>query len=163
MDFIVEINKKIITNREELKLKIKKLKEKGKKIVFTNGCFDILHTGHIHYLARAKQLGDILIVAVNSDESVQRLKGKQRPVNKLEDRMFILASLFFIDFVTYFNENTPVEIIKIIQPDIHVKGGDYKIDNLPEKSIVETYGGKIIILPFVEGYSTTNILEKLKN
>ncbi len=163
MDFISEINKKIITNREELKLMIKNLKNNGKKIIFTNGCFDILHTGHINYLAKAKELGDILIVAVNSDDSVQKLKGKQRPINKLEDRMFILASLFFIDFVTYFNENTPIEIIKIIQPDIHVKGGDYKIDNLPEKSIVEAYGGQIIILPFVEGYSTTSILEKLKN
>ncbi|GIW23685.1 MAG: glycerol-3-phosphate cytidylyltransferase [Candidatus Sericytochromatia bacterium] len=162
MNILENIYKKIKTNEEELLNQINTLKLQKKKIVFTNGCFDILHTGHINYLARAKELGDILIVAVNSDHSVKRLKGKERPINTLNDRMFLLASLCFIDIVTFFEEDTPTEILKKIKPDIHVKGGDYKIEDLPEKQIIESYGGKIIILPFVQGYSTTNIITKMK-
>jgi glycerol-3-phosphate cytidylyltransferase len=163
MIILNNIYKKILLKEEDLKYIIDKLKSENKTIIFTNGCFDILHSGHINYLARAKELGDILIVAVNSDASVKRLKGKERPINNLNDRMFLLASLCFIDYVTFFEEDTPNEIIKKIQPNIHVKGGDYKIEELPEKEIIESYGGKIVILPFIKGYSTTSLISKMKS
>jgi D-beta-D-heptose 7-phosphate kinase/D-beta-D-heptose 1-phosphate adenosyltransferase len=162
MNLLESIFNKIILDHQQLKSRIEKFKQENKSIVFTNGCFDILHTGHVTYLAKAKELGDVFIVAVNSDASVRRLKGNHRPINKLEDRMFLLASLCFIDIVTFFEEDTPIEILKIIHPNIHVKGGDYKIDNLPEKTIIESYGGKIVLIPFLEGYSTTKIITKFK-
>jgi len=162
MNLLESIFNKIILDHQQLKSRIEKFKQENKSIVFTNGCFDILHTGHVTYLAKAKELGDVFIVAVNSDASVRRLKGNHRPINKLEDRMFLLASLCFTDIVTFFEEDTPIEILKIIHPNIHVKGGDYKKDNLPEKTIIESYGGKIVLIPFVEGYSTTKIITKLK-
>lgn len=160
MKIINEIYKKIIKNHNQLIELLQEFKNNNKKIVFTNGCFDILHRGHIEYLAKGKELGDILIIAVNSDQSVKQLKGKNRPINKLEDRMFILASLSFVDFVTYFEELNPIEILKKIKPDIHIKGGDYSKEKLPEKEVVESYGGQIYIIPFIEGYSTTKILSK---
>lgn len=156
------LHNKIIFDEQILNEIINKLKLEKKRIIFTNGCFDILHKGHITYLAQAKDLGDILIIAINSDDSIKRLKGVDRPINKLEDRMFLLASLYFVDYVTFFNEDTPVEIIKKIKPDIHVKGGDYDIKTLPEKSVIESYGGEIVILPFVDGYSTTKLIYKMK-
>jgi len=162
MNILQSIFNKIILDHQKLKAMIEKLKRENKTIVFTNGCFDILHTGHVTYLAKAKELGDVFIVAVNSNASVKRLKGNHRPINQLEDRMFLLASLCFIDIVTFFEEDTPIEILKIIQPHIHVKGGDYKIENLPEKTIIDSYGGKIVLIPFVEGYSTTKIISKFK-
>lgn len=140
------------------------LKNKVKtKLVFTNGCFDILHRGHLEYLIQAKELGDKLIIALNSDKSIKALKGKDRPINKLDDRVFALSALFFVDYVTYFDELTPINIIAKIKPDIHVKGGDYKKENLPEYSIIKSYGGEIIILDYVNGYSTTKIIENIKN
>ncbi len=160
MKVLNEIYKKILINDYTLFKVIEELKKNQNKIVFTNGCFDILHRGHIEYLAKGKELGDILIVAVNSDESVRKLKGNNRPINKLEDRMFLLASLSFVDYVTSFAETTPIEIIKIIKPHIHIKGGDYSIQKLPEREIVEFYGGKVYIIPLIEGYSTTKILSK---
>ena len=134
---------------------------KDKKIVFTNGCFDILHVGHKRYLQQAATLGDILIVGVNSDSSVKRLKGADRPVNNEQDRAEMLSALGFIDYVTIFDEDTPYELIKTIQPDVLVKGGDYKPDEVVGKDIVEARGGKLELISFVEGKSTTNIINKI--
>jgi len=140
-----------------------KLKNRGKKVVFTNGCFDILHIGHIKYLKKAKSFGDILVVGLNSDSSVKKLKGKNRPVFSQNERAEILSSLEFVDFVVIFNEDTPEKLISIIKPDIHVKGGDYKAGGLPEANIVKSYGGKIKIVKFIPGYSTTNIIKGIGN
>ena len=133
-----------------------------KKIVFTNGCFDILHVGHIRYMQEAAKLGDILIVGLNSDASVKRLKGPERPVNNQDDRAEMLSSLEFVDYVVIFDEDTPYELIKKIQPDVLVKGGDYNPDNVVGKDIVEARGGELKLLHFVEGKSTTNIINKIK-
>lgn len=132
-----------------------------KKIVFTNGCFDILHVGHKRYLQQAASLGDILIVGVNSDASVRRLKGPTRPVNNEQDRAEMLSALGFIDYVTIFDEDTPYELIKKIQPDVLVKGGDYKPDEVVGKDIVEARGGRLELISFVKGKSTTNIINKI--
>ena len=140
---------------------VEEVKKSGKKVVFTNGCFDILHTGHVTYLNEAKRQGDILIVGVNSDKSVKKLKGETRPINSENDRAFVLDGLKAIDYTVIFNEDTPEELIACLKPSIHVKGGDYKKEDLPETKIVESYGGKVIILNFVEGKSTTNIIEKI--
>lgn len=140
-----------------------RIKEEGKKLVFTNGCFDIIHRGHVDYLNRAKALGDYLVVALNSDESVRRLKGEGRPINKLEDRAFVVANLKAVDFVVSFEEDTPFEIISAIIPDVLVKGGDWKIDEIVGRDIVEANGGKVFSLPYVENYSTTSIINKMKS
>lgn len=140
-----------------------KIREKGKKIVFTNGCFDILHIGHIRYLEAAKKLGDILIVGVNTDDSVKRLKGAERPINTENDRVEMLAALDCVDYVVKFGEDTPHELIKKVQPDILVKGGDYKLEDVIGKDVVEARGGKVVILPFVKGKSTTNVIQKIRN
>lgn len=150
-----------IKKRDDLQLIIEK-EFKEKKIVFTNGCFDILHRGHLLYLIECKKKGDILIVAVNSDNSIKKLKGDKRPINKLEDRLFFLASLSFVDFVTWFDEDNPVETIKLIKPHIHVKGGDYKEEELIEYKILKEIGSEICIVNFINGYSTTNIINKIK-
>jgi len=134
----------------------------GKKLVFTNGCFDLLHPGHVEYLARARDLGDFLWIGLNSDESVNRLKGKGRPVNTSEDRAKVLAGLGCVDFITTFLEDTPLHLLAKIKPDIHTKGGDYTKEKLPEYPLILSYGGEVIILPFLEGKSTTSILEKAK-
>ncbi|MCI5724837.1 MAG: D-glycero-beta-D-manno-heptose 1-phosphate adenylyltransferase [Fusobacterium gastrosuis] len=136
-------------------------KEQGKKVVFTNGCFDILHVGHVSYLENAKRQGDILIVGVNSDESTRRLKGPTRPINNENDRACMLSALKSVDYTVIFDEDTPEDLIAYLRPSIHVKGGDYKKDDLPETKIVEAYGGKVVILNFVEGKSTTNIVNKI--
>lgn len=136
-------------------------KEQGKKVVFTNGCFDILHVGHISYLENAKRQGDILIVGVNSDASTKRLKGPTRPINSQNDRACMLSALKSVDYTVIFDEDTPEDLIAYLKPSIHVKGGDYKKEDLPETKIVEAYGGKVIILNFVEGKSTTNIVNKI--
>lgn len=134
---------------------------KDKKIVFTNGCFDILHVGHKRYLEQASSLGDVFVIGVNSDASVRRLKGPERPVNPEQDRMEILSALGFVDYVILFDEDTPYELIKKVQPDILVKGGDYKPEEVVGKDIVEARGGKLVLIPFVEGKSTTNIIKKI--
>ncbi len=141
----------------------KKIKEENKILVFTNGVFDIIHRGHVDYLNRAKALGDYLVVALNSDLSVKRLKGEERPINKLEDRAFVLANLKAVDFVISFEEDTPFEVIAAIIPDVLVKGGDWKIDQIVGRDIVEANGGKVYSLPYVENYSTTKIISKMKN
>lgn len=135
----------------------------GKKIVFTNGCFDILHIGHKRYLQKAATLGDLLIVGVNSDDSVRRLKGPERPINPEQDRAEMLSALGFVDYVVVFDEDTPYELIKKIQPDVLVKGGDYKPEEVVGRDIVEARGGQLELISFVEGKSTTNIINKMKS
>lgn len=133
----------------------------GKKIVFTNGCFDILHVGHVRYLTAAKNFGDVLIVGLNTDESVKKLKGASRPVNNQNDRAEVLLGLKAVDHVIFFGEDTAENLITELQPDIYVKGGDYTLDTLPEAKIVQAYGGQIELVKLVEGKSTTNIIEKI--
>jgi len=133
----------------------------GHVVVFTNGVFDILHAGHVDYLEKARALGDYLVVALNTDSSVSRLKGPTRPVNALADRIKVIAALRCVDCVVSFSEDTPELIISQIKPDIHVKGGDYTIESLPESKIIHGYGGKVVILPLLEGRSSTKIIEKL--
>jgi rfaE bifunctional protein nucleotidyltransferase chain/domain len=134
----------------------------GRKLVFTNGVFDILHAGHVQYLQTARKLGDLLIVGVNSDESVRGLgKGPNRPVNSLEDRIAVLEGLGSVDGAVGFAEHTPIHLIELLRPEVHVKGGDYKADELPEAPIVQAYGGEVVIIPVLPGRSTTSILEKL--
>ena len=146
---------------EELIRHINKLKKEGKKIVFTNGCFDILHIGHIRYLEETKKLGDVLIVGVNSDESVKALKGNGRPVVHDEERAEMLSALRFVDYVIIFHETTPEYLIEQLKPDIHVKGGDYTIEEIPESKLVESLGGKTVILKEIEGKSTSDIIQKI--
>ena len=128
----------------------------------TNGCFDILHAGHIKYLEEAKALGDTLIIAINDDESVVRLKGKHRPINPLSDRMKVLDGLTSSDFIVPFGGDTPIELINIIKPDILVKGGDYSINDVVGAAEVREYGGDVKILSYLDGYSSSKIIEKLK-
>ncbi len=142
--------------------KIEEWKAENNKIVFTNGCFDILHCGHIKYLQEAKALGQKLIIGLNSDDSVKRLKGKDRPVNTQECRGEVLAALEAVDLVVVFEEDTPIEIIKKIVPDILVKGGDWKIEDIVGSDIVLKNGGELKSLSFVQGISTTSIIDKIK-
>lgn len=134
----------------------------GKTLVTTNGCFDILHPGHIKFLENAKSLGDILIVALNSDSSIRTIKGESRPIINQELRAYSLASLIYTDYIIIFNEKTPENTLKLIKPDIHVKGEDYKDSGIPEQDVIASSGGKVIYLPLVEGFSTTSLIEKLK-
>ncbi|MFA6037342.1 MAG: bifunctional D-glycero-beta-D-manno-heptose-7-phosphate kinase/D-glycero-beta-D-manno-heptose 1-phosphate adenylyltransferase HldE [Legionellales bacterium] len=152
-----------IYSEAEVVERCKAARARGKKIVMTNGCFDVIHASHVTYLNRAKQLGDYLIVAINSDESVQRLKGPHRPIHELEARLQVLASLSAVDFVLPFDEDTPERLIELIRPDVLVKGGDYTVEGVVGGDIVKAYGGEVVIAPSDFGYSTTRILEKLKN
>lgn len=138
-------------------------KAKGKKIVFTNGCFDILHRGHVTYLQQARELGDLLIVGINSDASVKRLKGQERPVNMLEDRAFVLSALKSVDYVIAFDEDTPLNLIMSIMPDILVKGGDYTIESIIGAQEVLAHGGRVEIIPFVPGKSTSSLIDVIKS
>lgn len=133
------------------------------KVVFTNGCFDLLHYGHIHYLAEAKALGDRLVIGLNSQASVRRLKGAHRPINDEQTRLFLLASLQYIDAVITFDQDTPYELIQLIQPDILVKGGDWAVEQIVGADIVLNKGGTVKSLPFIDGYSTTNIETKIRS
>jgi rfaE bifunctional protein nucleotidyltransferase chain/domain len=150
-----------IVKREEITPVIEHLKAAGKTIVFTNGCFDILHAGHVRYLTAARQLGDCLIVGLNSDCSVRKLKGPTRPINAEEDRAEVLAGLAAVDFVVLFWEKTAEETVAVIKPDIYVKGGDYCVEQLPEAVIVAQYGGKTVLIPEVPGRSSSNIIQKI--
>lgn len=134
----------------------------GKKIVFTNGCFDILHRGHLTYLADAAKLGDALVLGLNSDASVKRLKGEGRPINDEEDRKYFLESLKSVAVVEIFDQDTPKELIEAITPDILVKGGDYELSNIVGREHVEKHGGKVLTIPFVDGYSSTRMIERIK-
>ena len=134
----------------------------GKKIVFTNGCFDILHHGHLALLAEAADLGNILIVGLNTDSSVQRLKGPERPITNENDRLFQIASLLCTSAVCLFDEDTPENLIQLIRPDVLVKGGDYTIDKIVGANYVQSHGGSVEIIPFVNGYSTSSIISRIK-
>ncbi|MFY7993032.1 MAG: D-glycero-beta-D-manno-heptose 1-phosphate adenylyltransferase [Bacteriovoracaceae bacterium] len=136
---------------------------KGKKIVFTNGCFDILHRGHVTYLNQAKSLGDLLVMGMNSDESVKRLKGPERPINKENDRKFVLENLKSVDFVEIFTQDTPLELINTIKPSVLVKGGDWTIDKIVGAKEVISWGGEVFSLSFVDGYSTSGIIQKIQH
>ena len=140
-----------------------KLKQKNKKIVFTNGCFDILHAGHVSYLSKAKSLGDILVIGLNSDNSVKKIKGKSRPVVSQKNRAILLAALEAVDFVVVFNELTPLKLIKAIKPDVLVKGGDWKKENIVGSDFVESYGGEARSLAYIKGLSTRGIIRKIKD
>lgn len=153
------IRSKIVTLTELMQ----KLRHReGETIVFTNGCFDIIHRGHVDYLSRARDLGTKLVLGLNSDASVRRLKGESRPIVDQQSRAFVLAGFQFIDYVVIFEEDTPFNLISTILPDILVKGGDYKIENIVGHDIVEAHGGKVMTIPFVEGFSTTNIVNKMQ-
>lgn len=139
------------------------LKLHQRKIVFTNGCFDVLHFGHVHYLLQAKKLGDILVIGLNSDDSVRRLKGPTRPVNGEKERAFVLAALACVDYVVLFGEDTPKELIETVRPDVLVKGGDYDITTIVGADFVQRNGGTVTTIPFVEGFSSTRIIEQLNS
>jgi len=158
----LEIIKSRVLEINELKSQLAIWRFKNKKIVFTNGCFDIIHLGHIDYLSKAKDLGDILVVGLNTDSSVSRIKGKNRPIVDQNSRSMILASLRFIDAIVLFDEDTPYNLINLIEPDILVKGSDYDPADIVGADIVESKEGEIVTIPFLEGYSTSSIIEKIK-
>lgn len=158
----LEIIKSKILSGDALQKAMNRWRFYEKKIVFTNGCFDILHYGHIDYLSKAKDLGDILIVGLNTDSSVKKLKGNNRPIQDENSRAHILASLQFIDAVVLFDEDTPYNLISLIKPDILVKGSDYKAEEIVGYDILKTYNGEVRTIDFVPGYSTTAIEEKIK-
>jgi len=150
-----------IIKREELTKVRKELKESGKKVVFTNGCFDILHAGHVDYLVKAKSFGDILIVGINSDSSMKHIKDNKRPIITEEERSFIVSNLKPVDFVTIFDEDTPYELISEIVPDFLVKGSDWNIENIVGRDIVEANGGEVKTIDFVTNQSTSKIIKKI--
>ncbi|MCS7176868.1 MAG: D-glycero-beta-D-manno-heptose 1-phosphate adenylyltransferase [Candidatus Kapabacteria bacterium] len=137
------------------------LRASAKRLVFTNGCFDVLHLGHVRYLEQARRLGDVLIVGVNSDASVRRLKGEKRPLRSEQERAALVAALKPVDFVTIFDEDTPTALIAELRPDVLVKGGDYQYEQIAGAELVRSWGGEVVILPYVEGYSTTRFVEEL--
>ena len=151
----------IVVDRKNIIPLIKDLKSQGLKIVTTNGCFDILHVGHLRYLKKAKSFGDILVVALNSDSSTRALKGETRPVNNQNDRAELLSNLNCVDVVVIFDEISPEKLLVEIAPDVHTKGADYTIETLPEAKAIMDAGGKIEFIKFVEGKSTTNIISKI--
>ncbi len=150
-----------IKTTAELRPLLAVLRATGKKIVFTNGCFDLIHTGHTRYLAKARAFGDLLVVAVNSDASVRSIKGDKRPINNEADRMETLAALQSVDFVTLFSEPDPHRVISELQPDVLVKGGDWRVDQIIGRDVVEARGGRVLTVPYQEGASTTGIIEKI--
>lgn len=158
-DILQHINRKIVAQeffvRNEERLH-------QQKIVFTNGCFDILHRGHVTYLAQARQMGDLLVVGLNSDASVHRLKGPERPVNDEQSRALLLAALEMVDYVVLFEEDTPYNLILKVKPDLLVKGGDYDIDNIVGADFVRQRGGEVRTIPFVQGFSSSSIIDHLK-
>lgn len=158
-----QILKNKIFNLVDLQTEISKWHNNNEKIVFTNGCFDLIHVGHIEYLAKASDLGNKLIIGLNTDDSVKRLKGENRPIIDQQARAETLAALFFVDAVIFFDEDTPYQLIKAIQPDILVKGGDYKKDDIVGADIVKNYGGVVETIPLVQGYSTSKMIEKIIN
>ena len=156
------MKEKIILDWEVLGKKLTTWQQMGHEVVFTNGCFDVLHVGHIHYLAEAKSLGKYLVVGINGDDSVRRLKGADRPYNHQMDRALLLAALEMVDAVTIFDQDTPLELITHLSPDLLVKGGDYTVDQIVGAAHVLSRGGQVHSLQFVEGYSTSKMAEKIK-
>ena len=156
------LNSKIY-NLDILTTKVDQWKKNGNKIVFTNGCFDIIHRGHIELLANTAELGDKLIVGLNSDLSIQKLKGKDRPIVDEESRAILLSALSFVDAIVLFSEDTPLKIISTLLPNVLAKGGDYEIETIVGHEIVQQNGGKVKLVSFLNGFSSTNIIEKIKN
>lgn len=152
-----------ISDLPKLQASISNWKKEGKKIVFTNGVFDLLHIGHITYMAKAAELGDKLVIGLNSDSSVKRIKGEDRPVNDQNSRAALLAALFFVDAIVVFEEDTPINVITTLMPDILVKGADYSIENIVGAKEVIADGGEVKTINFVEGYSSTSIIQKIRN
>jgi rfaE bifunctional protein nucleotidyltransferase chain/domain len=146
-----------VLQREDLAERLKE-RHAGQTVVFTNGCFDILHAGHVRTLETAKSFGDVLVVGVNSDASVRRLKGEKRPIVPERERAELVAALHPVDYVVLFAEDTPIPTIEVLEPDVHVKGGDYTVEDLPETPVVRAHGGRVEVVPFVEGLSTTDII-----
>jgi rfaE bifunctional protein nucleotidyltransferase chain/domain len=166
MQIKVDKNEKMrskIVDREEALSMLSIWHYMGLKVVFTNGCFDVIHKGHVDYLSRASSLGDRMIVGLNTDKSVSNLKGPSRPIQDERSRAEIVASMFFVDAVVMFDEETPYELINFLKPDILVKGSDYSIDNIIGADVVMANGGRVETMDFVDGYSTTNIINKIKN
>jgi len=151
-----------ILERNALSNQLEELRKKGKKIAFTNGCFDILHVGHVRYLREAKKTADVLVLALNSDSSVRSIKGEKRPLMNENERAEILAALEFVDFITIFEELTPLKLINCLKPDILIKGGDWPEEKVVGREEVKKWGGRVAIIPEIEGKSTTNIVEKIK-
>ncbi len=152
----------MIVSYAEIEQICRNLHKSGLKIVFTNGCFDILHIGHIKYLKEAKTYGDKLIIGLNSDSSVKRLKGEQRPIVPENERAEVLDSLKPVDYIVIFEEDTPMELIKIVKPDVLVKGGDYTEEKIVGADYVRSYGGIVVVIPYIEGRSTTSLIEKIR-
>lgn len=161
MSFHQQLKNKIVSKEAALQI-INLLKQKGKKVVFTNGCFDILHPGHVDYLSQARDLGDFLILGLNTDNSVRRLnKAPNRPINKELERAMVLAALGCIDAIVLFDEETPYDLINFLQPNVLVKGNDYKAEEIVGYDIVTANGGKVVTIPFLEGFSTTNLIKRI--
>ena len=152
-----------IIKQDELDSLLKKLKDENKTIVTTNGCFDILHVGHVRYLQKTKTFADKLIVALNSDKSVRSIKGPDRPINNENDRAEILCALECVDYVVLFDEDSPMNLLARLKPDVHTKGADYTVETLPEAKVIMDAGGRIEFISFVEGKSTTSIIEKISD
>ncbi len=152
-----------IKTRKEINELRKQFKAEGKKVVFTNGCFDLIHSGHIDYLVKAKEMGDVLILALNSDESIKRIKGNKRPILLQDERAFIGSNLKPVDYVTFFEEDTPAEIISDLIPDVLVKGADWAIDKIVGREVVEANGGEVKTINFVNDQSTSKIIQKIIN
>ncbi|MFT6849658.1 MAG: rfaE bifunctional protein nucleotidyltransferase chain/domain [Sphingobacteriales bacterium] len=161
MKNLEKLRKKIIL-QDDIQSTLKLIRETNRQIVFTNGCFDILHYGHIDYLAKARELGDLLVLGLNSDKSTSRLKGPSRPINSENERAALLAALFFVDFIVIFDEDTPLNLIKKIKPNVLVKGGDYELSQIVGGEYIIAQGGRLTTIPFVNGFSTTNIINKSK-
>ncbi len=151
----------MIVTLKKLKKILERLRKQNKKIVFTNGCFDIIHSGHIRVLKKAKERGDVLIVGLNSDKSVRKIKGSKRPIMNEKDRALILDSIKYVDYVVLFDEETPYNLIKEIEPDVLVKGSDYKLNEVVGADIVIKKGGEVFLVPLLKGKSTTNVIEKI--
>ncbi len=161
MSHLNKINSKIFS-LDDLKNQVNAWKQAGEEVVFTNGCFDIIHRGHIEVLAQTADLGDRLIVGLNSDSSIQKLKGEDRPIIDEQARAILLAALSFVDAVILFTEETPINLISTLLPDLLAKGGDYEIETIVGHEIIQNNGGKVILVPFVDGFSSTTILDKIK-
>ena len=151
-----------IHNLKDLKIQMERWKQAGNEVVFTNGCFDIIHKGHIEVLARSADLGDKLIIGLNSDKSIQKLKGKDRPIIDEQSRAILLSALSFVDAIIFFSEATPLKLISTLLPDVLVKGGDYEIETIVGHEIVQQNGGKVKLVPFLDGFSSTTIIDKIK-
>jgi rfaE bifunctional protein nucleotidyltransferase chain/domain len=151
-----------IKDRQSLAEALAVRRARGEKIVFTNGCFDILHVGHARYLAEARALGDLLVVGLNSDVSVRELKGPARPIVPEDERAEMLAHLAVVDYVCLFDESRPDALIEVVRPHVHAKGGDYRPEDLPEAAVVRKHGGEVVVLSLVHGKSSTNIIEKIR-